>query len=96
MTMLIMIEPILEKIQKHFKDYGITSSIPRQRLDFESDYLNTVFLGTKDGISSAGSLKLENSSINYVSSIKNKNTLDVIMFWAVMLEWEFINMHGGR
>lgn len=72
MTMLIMTEPILEQIQKHFKDYGITSSIPRQRLDFESDYLNTVFLGTKDGISSAGSLKLENSPIDYVSIIKKQ------------------------
>ncbi len=43
MAMLIMTEPIIEKIQNHFNDYGITSSIPRRRLDFESDYLNTVF-----------------------------------------------------
>lgn len=72
MAMLIMTEPIIEKIQNHFNDYGIRSSIPRRILDFESDYLNTVFLGTKDGISSAGSIKLENSPIDYVNIIKKQ------------------------
>ena len=70
--MLILTEPIMDEIQKHFKDHGIASSIPRQRLDFESDYLNTIFLGAKDGISSAGSLKLENSPIDYIHIIKKQ------------------------
>ena len=72
MTMQVLYEPILEKIQKHFKDYGIISSIPEQRLDFESDHLNTIFLGTKNGISSAGSLKLENFPIDYINIIKKQ------------------------
>ncbi len=72
MTLQIQYEPILEKIQKHFKDYGITSSISEQKLDFESDYLHTSLFGTEDGIGNAGSLKLENSPIDYVNIIKKQ------------------------
>ena len=38
MALLLISDPILEKIQKHFKRYGIKSSISDERLDFESDY----------------------------------------------------------
>ncbi len=72
MTMLITTESILEKIQVHFKNYGIKSSISEQNLDFEADYLDACFLGTKDGIGNAGSLKLENSPIDYIHIIKKQ------------------------
>lgn len=72
MTLLLAVEPILEKIQKHFKDYGIKSSISEEKLDFESDYLDTVSLGAQDGIGNAGSLKLENSPIDYVHILKKQ------------------------
>jgi len=72
MTMLITTEPVLEKIQKHFKDKGIKSSISEQKLDFEADYLDTYFLGTRDGIGNAGSLKLEDSPIDYIHFIKKQ------------------------
>jgi len=70
--MLITTESILEKIQVHFKNYGIKSSISEQNLDFEADYLDACFLGTKDGIGNAGSLKLENSPIDYIHIIKKQ------------------------
>ncbi len=72
MTMLITTESILEKIQVHFKDHEIKSSISEQNLDFEADYLDACFLGTKDGIGNAGSLKLENSPIDYIHIIKKQ------------------------
>ena len=72
MTMLITSDPILEKIQKHFEDHGIKSSISEQNLDFEADYLDACFLGTRDGIGNAGSLKLENSPIDYIHFIKKQ------------------------
>lgn len=70
MTILLTTEPILEDIQKHFKDYGIQSSLSEHRLDFEADYVDSIFLGTKGGIGNVGSLKLENSPIDYVHIIK--------------------------
>ena len=72
MTMLITTESILEKIQVHFKNYGIKSSISEQNLDFEADYLDACFLGTRDGIGNAGSLKLKNSPIDYIHFIKKQ------------------------
>ncbi len=72
MTMQILSDPILEKIQKHFKDHGITSSISEKKLDFESDNVDACFFGTKDGIGNAGSLKLERSPIDYVNIIKKQ------------------------
>ncbi len=72
MTMQITSDPILEKIQKYFKDYGITSSISEEKLDFESDYVDINFLGTRDGIGNVGSLKLENSPIDYIHIIKKQ------------------------
>lgn len=72
MSTLILNEPIIEKIHKHFKDYGISSSIPKQRLDFESNYRDTHFLGTAITLGNVGSLKLENSPINYIHIIKKE------------------------
>ena len=72
MTILITSDPVLEKIQKHFEDHGIKSSISEQNLDFEADYLDACFLGTNDGIGNAGSLKLENSPIDYIHIIKKQ------------------------
>ena len=70
MTILLTTDPILEDIQKYFKDYGVQSSLSEHRLDFEADYVDSVFLGTKGGIRNAGSLKLENSPIDYINIIK--------------------------
>lgn len=72
MTMQITSDPILEKIQKYFKDYGIISSISEEKLDFESDYVDINFLGTRDGIGNVGSLKLENSPIDYIHILKKQ------------------------
>ncbi len=69
MALLLTTDPILEKIQKHFKSYGIKSSISEERLDFESDYADIGILGLKDGIGNVGALKLENSLIDYIQII---------------------------
>lgn len=72
MTMQLTSDPILERIQKYFKDYGIRSTISEEKLDFESDYMDINFLGTRDGIGNVGSLKVENSPIDYIHILKKQ------------------------
>ncbi|MFQ5782001.1 MAG: hypothetical protein ACE5GR_02965 [Nitrosopumilus sp.] len=72
MTMLVTSEPALGKIQKYLKNIGIKSSIPEQKLDFEEDYLDVDFLRTHDGMGNVGSLKLENSPIDYIHILKKQ------------------------
>ena len=72
MTMLLRVEPELIKLQEHLKKIGIKSSIPESRLDFESDYVDSILLGTKDGVGSAGSLMLENSPLDYIQILKKQ------------------------
>jgi hypothetical protein len=70
MTMLLTVDPILGKIQNHFEEYWLNSSIVEKKLDFELDYLDVNLLGTTDGIGSVGSLKLVDSPIDYVNIVK--------------------------
>lgn len=70
--MLVTSEPALGKIQKYLKNIGIKSSIPEQKLDFEEDYLDVDFLRTHDGMGNVGSLKLENSPIDYIHILKKQ------------------------
>ncbi len=72
MTLLITTSPILEKIQKHFEDLGLKSSIDYEKLDFEMDYKDVHFIDGEDGIGTAGSLKLIDSPIDYVHIIKKQ------------------------
>ncbi len=72
MTLLLSCDPILEKIQKHLKDYGIKSAISEDIFDFESDYSDICLLGTKNGVGNVGSLRLENSPIDYIQIIKKQ------------------------
>ncbi|MCE9651642.1 MAG: hypothetical protein K8Q89_01070 [Nitrosarchaeum sp.] len=48
------------------------SKIPEQKLDFESDYAESHLLGYRDGIGSAGSLKLSGSPIDYIHLVKKQ------------------------
>lgn len=70
--MLLTQDPILEKIQKHFEIHGIKSAISEERYDFEDDFLDSYLLETKGGIGNAGTLKLENSPIDYVQVLKKQ------------------------
>lgn len=70
--MLINADPVLGKFQKHIEEFGIRSEIPEQKLDFESDHLESYLLGSRDGIGSAGSLKLVGSPIDYIQLIKKQ------------------------
>ena len=72
MALLLTCDPILEKIQKHLKDCGIKSTISEDNFDFESDYSDIGLLGTKDGVGNVGSLRLENSPIDYIQIIKKQ------------------------
>jgi hypothetical protein len=67
-----MTDPVLEKIQKHFESLGLKSSIVDEKLDFELDYKDVHFMDGKDGIGTAGSLKLEDSPIDYLHIIKKQ------------------------
>ncbi|MBL7015517.1 MAG: hypothetical protein ISR79_04025, partial [Nitrosopumilus sp.] len=72
MSILLRIEPELESLRVHLKKHGLDSSISEQRLDFEADYVDTIFLGTNDGIGNAGTLKVKNSPIDYIQVIKKQ------------------------
>ncbi|MDH3313266.1 MAG: hypothetical protein OEM28_09005 [Nitrosopumilus sp.] len=72
MTLLLITDPVLEKIQKHFESLGLKSSIVDEKLDFEIDYKDVHFMDGKNGIGTAGSLKLENSPIDYLHIIKKQ------------------------
>ena len=72
MTLQLVRDPILEKIQKHFEHLDIQSSISNEKLDFESGYLDSYLMEGKDGICTAGSLRFHNSSIDYLHLIKKQ------------------------
>lgn len=72
MTLLLMTDPVLEKIQKHCKSLGLKSSIVDEKLNFELDYKDVHFMDGKNGIGTAGSLKLEDSPIDYLHIIKKQ------------------------
>ena len=72
MTLLLMTDPVLEKIQKHFESLGLKSSIVDEKLDFELDYKDVHFMDGKNGMGTAGSLKLEDSPIDYLHIIKKQ------------------------
>ena len=72
MALLLTQDPILKKVQDHFEKFGIKSSISEKKLDFESDYVDIGRLDSKDGVGSVGSLKLENSPIDYIQIIKKQ------------------------
>ncbi|AJM93063.1 hypothetical protein [Nitrosopumilus piranensis] len=72
MSMLLHVEPELEKLQAHLKKHGIDSRVSEQRLDFEADNVDAVFLGTTDGIGHVGTLKLENSPIDFIEILKKQ------------------------
>ena len=73
MTLLITTNPILEKIQKHFEGLGLRSSIVDEKLDFELDYKDVHFIDGESGIGTAGSLKLQDSPIDYLHVIKKQD-----------------------
>lgn len=72
MTMLVDTDPVVEKFQRHLETFGIHSKIPENKLDFESDYVESHLLGGKNGIGNAGALELTGSSIDYIQLIKKQ------------------------
>jgi hypothetical protein len=72
MTLLVTTNPIIEKVQKHLEDLGLNSSVVAEKLDFELDYKDIHFIDGKNGIGTAGSLKLEDSPIDYLHIIKKQ------------------------
>lgn len=72
MTMLLAYDHILEKIQKHFETHGIKAAIAEKRYDFEEDFPDSYLLETRGGIGNVGTLKLENSPIDYVHVLKKQ------------------------
>ncbi len=72
MTLLLMTDPVLEKIQKHFESLGLRSSIVDEKLDFELDYKEVHLMDGKNGVGTAGSLRLENSPIDHLHIIKKQ------------------------
>ena len=72
MTMLLHVQPEIRKFQEHLGKNGIVLTTPSEKLDFEADYIDSVFLGTKDGIANVGTLELRNSPIDYLQLVKKQ------------------------
>ena len=72
MTMLLHVQPEIRKFQEYLEKSGIRTIVPSKKLDFETDYIDSVFLGTKDGIANVGTLRLKNSPIDYVQLVKKQ------------------------
>ena len=70
MTLLLMADPILEKIQKHFESLGLKSSIVEEKLDFELDYKDGYLMEGKGEIGTAGSLRLKDFPVDYLHVVK--------------------------
>lgn len=68
-------DPILETMQKHCKKIGITSSISKQKFDFEEDYFDSSFVRAKDGIGNIGTLEFANSPIDYINILKKQKSV---------------------
>lgn len=65
-------DPITTKIQKHLEGIGANVTIPDEKMDFELDYKDVHFIEGKNGIGTAGSLRLEGSPIDYLHIIKKQ------------------------
>jgi len=72
MSILIQILPELQKLQEHFERFGIRTSIPQERFDFEQDYPKSIFLGTDNGIGSLGVIEIKNSPIDLIQILKKQ------------------------
>lgn len=72
MSMLLKVEPELGELHEHLRKNGILSVILEQKLDFEKDYADIFSLGICNGIGNVGSLKLNNSPINYVQLLRKQ------------------------
>ena len=72
MTMLLQIQPEIRKFQNYLEKNGIRSTVPSKKLDFEADYMDSVFLGLNNGIANVGALELRNSPIDYVQLVKKQ------------------------
>ena len=70
--MLQSVDPVLEKLQTHLKKLGLNSKTPISKLDFDNDFVDSHMLGTADGVGTVGSLKLLDSSIDYLQLIKKQ------------------------
>ena len=70
--MLISVDPILKKMQDRFREYGFTTSIPKDKLDFEHDYRDSVLMGSESGIGNLGTLCVDNSAISYINILKKQ------------------------
>lgn len=73
MALLLMTDPMLDKIQKHFGNLGLKSSLVDEKLDYELDYKDIHLIDGKNGIGTAGSLRLENSPIDHVHIVKKQD-----------------------
>lgn len=71
MPILLVSDPVLVKIQKDLEGFGLKSLL-NYKLDFETDYRDTHLLENKNGVGNVSSIKLENSSIDYVNLINKQ------------------------
>ena len=72
MALLLMTDRVLDKIQKHFEELGLKSSVIDEKLDYELDYKDIHLMDGKNGMGTAGSLRLDNSPINHLHIVKKQ------------------------
>ena len=50
MSILLTSDPTIEKLQNHFKNYGMNASTLNQKFDFEDEFISSNLLANEDGI----------------------------------------------
>ena len=72
MSILLTSDPVIEKLQKHFKNYGMNTSTLDQKLDFEDEFISSNLLANENGIGNLGTIKVNDSPIDYINVLKKQ------------------------
>lgn len=72
MSILLTSDPIIEKLQNHFKNYGMNTSTLDQKLDFENEFISSNLLANENGIGNLGTIKTNDSPIDYINVLKKQ------------------------
>jgi len=72
MSILLTSDPTIEKLQNHFKNYGMNASTLNQKFDFEDEFISSNLLVNEDGIGNLGTIKISDSPIDYINVLKKQ------------------------
>lgn len=72
MSILITTDPVIEKLQHHFGEHGLKTSLSGDKFDFEDEFTSSSLLGKESGIGNLGTIRIHDSSIDYINVLKKQ------------------------